>query len=216
MRSAALLFLCASLAFPQKQPNPAFAPIEDVPGLPRVLIIGDSISIGYTLPVREMLQGKANVHRIPANAATTRVTLDHIDEWLGSGKWDVIHCNWGLHDLKIMAGGKLQVPLPDYEKNLKQLVARMKKTGAKIIYATTTPVPEGKVDPPRNPADVPRYNAAAVRIMKRRHIPIDDLYTAILPHLAAMQRPVNVHFTLEGYQFLARHVADSILAALNR
>lgn len=92
----------------------------------------------------------------------------------------------------------------------------MKKTGAKIIYATTTPVPEGKVDPPRNPADVPRYNAAAVRVMKRRHIPIDDLYTAILPHLAAMQRPVNVHFTLEGYQFLARHVADSILAALNR
>jgi acyl-CoA thioesterase-1 len=217
MRSRLLLLLCASLAFAQqKQPNPAFAAIEDVAGLPRVLIIGDSISIGYTLPVREMLQGKANVHRIPANAATTRVTLGHIDEWLGDGKWDVIHCNWGLHDLKIMDDGKHQVPLEDYEKNLEELVARLEKTGAKLIYATTTPVPEGKVNPPRHPADVPRYNAVAMRVMKRHHIPVDNLYQAILPKLATLQQPVNVHYTPEGYSFLARHVADSILAALNR
>ncbi len=49
--------------------NPAVRPIKDVPGLPRVLLIGDSISIGYTLQVRELLKGKANVHRIPSMAA---------------------------------------------------------------------------------------------------------------------------------------------------
>ena len=43
-------------------PDP-FEPIQDNPALPRVLLIGDSISIGYTLPVRELLDGRANLHR---------------------------------------------------------------------------------------------------------------------------------------------------------
>jgi hypothetical protein len=76
------------------------AKIEDVAGLPRVLLIGDSISIGYTLDVREMLKGKANVHRIPTNGGPTTNGLKSIKAWLGDSKWDVIHFNWGLHDLK--------------------------------------------------------------------------------------------------------------------
>jgi len=81
-------------------PNPAFTKIEDVPGLPRVLLIGDSISIGYTVPVRDLLKGKANVHRIPVNGGPTLNGLKHLDAWLGTSRWDVIHFNWGLHDLK--------------------------------------------------------------------------------------------------------------------
>src|SRR5690349_10757201 len=80
------------------EPNP-LAPIEDRPGLPRVLIIGDSISVGYTLPVRELLKDKANVHRIPVNGGPTIRGLANLDTWLGTGKWDVIHFNWGLHDV---------------------------------------------------------------------------------------------------------------------
>ena len=53
----------------------------------------------------------------------------------------MIHFNWGLHDLKIMADGKRQVEPEDYEKNLRALVAKMKATGAKLIWATTTPDP---------------------------------------------------------------------------
>ena len=52
-----------------KPRHPAFAKVEDTPGLPRVLLLGDSISIGYTLPVRERLKDVANVHRAPANHA---------------------------------------------------------------------------------------------------------------------------------------------------
>ena len=48
---------------PKPEPNPALLPIEDVAGLPRVLLLGDSVSIGYTLPARKLLEGKANVHR---------------------------------------------------------------------------------------------------------------------------------------------------------
>ena len=114
----------------ERKPSPAFAKIEDEPGLPRVLIIGDSISIGYTLDVRALLKGKANVHRIPTNGGPTTNGLKNIQAWLGDGKWDVIHFNWGLHDLKYIQddpskradpkapGSHQQVALADYEKNL--------------------------------------------------------------------------------------------------
>ncbi len=83
----------------------AFVPITDDPGLPRVLLLGDSISIGYTLPVRERLLGRANVHRPPANCGPSSLGLERLDEWVGQRPWDVIHFNWGLHDLKYMGPG---------------------------------------------------------------------------------------------------------------
>ncbi|HUQ95669.1 MAG TPA: SGNH/GDSL hydrolase family protein [Bryobacteraceae bacterium] len=213
-----LLSLCVSIVLAQQPqpPNPAFEPVQDTAGLPRVLLIGDSISIGYTLPVREVLRGKANVHRIPANGATTRFTLESIEPWLGSSKWDVIHVNWGLHDLKIMEGGKHQVPIEEYASNLQKLVDRLKQTGAKVIFATTTPVPQGKLNPLRHPADVPLYNAAALRVMKRNRIAVDDLYAAVLPKLKDVQLPENVHFTPEGSRFLAAHVVSAINPALSK
>src|SRR5882757_3092673 len=112
----ALLFplaLAAQTATPEKggekRKDPSLAPIEDVAGLPRVLLIGDSISMGYTLPVRELLAGKANVHRVPENGGSTRTGLEKLDAWLGKGKWDVIHFNWGLHDLKHWKDGKMDI-----------------------------------------------------------------------------------------------------------
>ena len=77
----------------------AFANPKDKAGLPRVLLIGDSISIGYTVDVRKLLAGKANVHRIPCNAQTAGYGSDKLPDWLGDKRWDVIHFNWGLWDL---------------------------------------------------------------------------------------------------------------------
>jgi len=147
------------------QQSPAFAPVTDQPGLPRVLLIGDSISIGYTVNVRTELAGKANVHRIPENGADTANGLKNIDAWLGNTKWDVIHFNWGLHDLKVTPDGGRQVPIEAYERNLAALVTRLKTTGARLIWATTTPVPEGKQNPPREAPDAGKYNTAAMRVM---------------------------------------------------
>ena len=198
------------------QQDPSLARIANDPKLPRVLLIGDSISMGYTIPVRHLLKGKANVHRIPENGGPTTNGLAQLQKWLGDGKWDVIHFNWGLHDLKIMAGGKRQVPPEEYEKNLGELVRRLKATGANLIWASTTPVPVGKLNPPRDPADVPAYNAIAARIMDENKIAIDDLYGFALPQLAKIQRPENVHFTTEGSEILAKPVAASIESALAR
>jgi acyl-CoA thioesterase-1 len=193
-------------------------PIEDDPKLPRVLLIGDSISIGYGLPVRKLLSGKANVHRIPLNGGTTGNGVFMMDSWLGKDKWDVIHFNFGLHDLKLLDDGLHQVPIESYRRYLRLIVARLKRTNAKLIFATTTPVPEGtetqKVSPPRRPADVTAYNAAAKEIMRAEGIPVNDLYAFAQPRLATLQLPVNVHFTNSGSEALAAQVASAITAAL--
>src|SRR5438132_4350306 len=88
------------------KPHPALIEIQDDPKLPRVLLIGDSISIEYTIPTRRLLEGKANVHRIPANGWSTTTGKERLTQWLGTREWDVIHFNWGLHDLKIDPEGK--------------------------------------------------------------------------------------------------------------
>jgi len=196
----------------KRRPNPAFAPVQDDASLPRVLLIGDSISIGYTVAVREALAGKANVHRAPTNCGPTIRGLEQIDKWLGDGHWDVIHFNWGLHDLKKIQG-KHQVPIDAYEKNLGRLVARLKKTGAKLIWCSTTPVPP-KCSPPRTNEDALAYNAVAKKIMEKNQIAIDDLYAFAQPQLGKIQIPDNVHFTREGSKVLAGQVAKSILKAL--
>lgn len=194
------------------RPEPSLALVDDVPGLPRVLLIGDSISMGYTLPVRKLLNGQANVHRIPENGGPTTNGIAKLDQWLtvnGSRQWDVIHFNWGLHDLRMDARGH-QVSPDDYEKNLRKLVKQLKATGARLIWASTTPVPEGKLNPPRKSEDVLRYNAIAHKIMTQEGVVINDLYAACLPELKNWQRPVNVHFTDKGSQALAEIVAGKI------
>jgi len=180
--------------------HPAFAFVKEDPDLPRVLIIGNSISIGYTANVREQLKGKANVHRIPENAGDTWRGLEKLSSWLGQGHWDVIHFNWGLHDLKHWKNGKLDLSgeqvstLAEYEKNLETLVTRLKATGAKLIWASTTPVPEGSQG--RIKGDDIRFNQVAEKVLER------------------YQRPKNVHFTAEGSEFLGKRVAEVILDML--
>ncbi|WP_227021423.1 SGNH/GDSL hydrolase family protein [Oceaniferula marina] len=196
------------------------------PALPMVLIIGDSISIGYTGKVRAQLKGKANVLHNPGNSQGTTNGLAKIDAWLGDTQWDVIHFNFGLHDLKrVKKAGTAQnsndpddpyqADLKTYTSNMEQLVKRLKKTEAKLIFATTTPFPGG-VSPYRAPEDAAKYNAAALKIMKANQVEVNDLYAAILPHLKTHQRPVNVHFLPKGSELLAKEVSAKVEALLAR
>jgi acyl-CoA thioesterase-1 len=206
-----------------KAPEPAYAPVTDVPGLPRVLLLGDSISIGYHVGVRERLQGKANVHRPAENCSDSGHGVKSLDKWLGSGKWAVIHFNFGLHDVKYLdADGKYVTPdkgkqvasVAQYEANLRTIVTRLKQTGAKLIFATTTPVPAGSAG--RVVHDEEAYNAAAKRVLQEMGVAIDDLHAFVKPRQTEIQRPKNVHFTDAGYAALADQVAASIQAQLPR
>lgn len=193
----------------------ADVPVEDIPGLPRVLIIGDSISMGYTGPTRALLKGKANVHRPPTNCGATSVGLAGLTKWLGEMPWDVIHFNFGLHDAKLPPEGNRHSPPEVYEKNLRELVTRLKATKARLIWATTTPVPNGGIiSPTRRFGSVNEYNRIAGKVMAENGVAIDDLNTAIAPRLKELQQPNDVHFSSAGSELLAKQVAASIESAL--
>ena len=210
----------------KKRVPAAMKPVKDTPGLPRVLLIGDSISIGYTVGVRELLLGKANVHRPLTNCGPTTKGVKELDKWLGDKPWDVIHFNFGLHDLKYLGprgqnladpkgeGSHQQVPLADYEMHLKTMVARLEKTGARLIWRSTTPVPPGARG--RVVGDSAKYNKVAAKIMKERKITIDDMYSFCMPRLKEIMRPANVHFTPAGSKALAKQAVTAITAALKR
>jgi acyl-CoA thioesterase-1 len=195
--------------------NPAFAFVKNDPKLPRILLIGDSISIGYTPYAREILSKRANVHRIPDNSRDTASGLEKLVYWLGKRKWDVIHFNWGLHDLKYIKDDKLDLngiqvrSVDSYAQNLEQIVQHLDQTKANLIWASTTPIPEGSSG--RIPGDEIRYNDAAEKIMKIHNVPVNDLYSTVKSHLSKYQRPKNVHFTAEGSEYLGRKVVKEIL-----
>jgi hypothetical protein len=238
MTRATFLLLClSSVAIAGPQPGAPYTPEADLkgswdavidPALPNVLILGDSISISYTRPVRKQLEGVANVVRPmrkdgrgPDNCGDTTIGLANIDRWLGDRKWDVIHFNWGLWDLcyrhpdskaqgnRDKVNGKLSTSPEDYEKNLEALVARLQRTSAKLVWASTTLVPEGEVG--RFVGDDAKYNAIAARVMARHQIPVNDLHALSASFPPEMfVGPGDVHFTGEGAGMLAAQVADAI------
>lgn len=173
------------------------------------------------------MKGKAVVSRPKANCGNTQAGLANLDKWIAGGPWDVIHFNWGLHDLcyrnpeskeqghRDKVKGTLSVPLPEYEKNLETLVERLKTTGATLIFATTTVVPEGEAG--RFVGDDVKYNAVAERVMKKYGVLINDLHAttkAFGPELFV--GPGNVHYTKEGSTKLAAQVMASIESATKR
>ncbi len=219
------LVILAALSVHAQQPTTGpFAEVSNEPGLPRVLLLGDSISIGYTVPVRQMLRGRANVHRAPENCGPTVRGLEKLDHWLGQTKWDLIHFNFGLHDLKYMDDsgrlasptvGRQQVPPDAYHENLTGLIQRLQRTGAKLVWCTTTPVPEGASG--RIAGDSAKYNQIAGQVVGEvgnGQIAIDDLYQFAASRLDQIQQPRNVHFTPEGSRQLGKQVAEVIASSL--
>lgn len=180
--------------------------VADDPKLPRVLLIGDSVSRGYTQAARNALKGKVNVHRAPANCGPTATGLKKLDVWLGDGNWDLIHFNFGIHDRR--------TNVDDYEKRLEEIVKRLKQTGAKVVWASSTPIPADWKEGPEMKAKLEEKNAIAAKVMERNGVKIDDLFTFITPHLSEVQNPKDVHFNGKGYDLLGKQVAEYIEGAL--
>ncbi len=212
--------------------NEEFAPVrakiaaEDA-DKQRVLILGDSISMGYTPVVKRLLQDDTLVFRPGENCAGTTKGVANVDRWLQlqGGRFDLIWFNFGLHDLKrVRPNGKNSNDPADgrqaepdvYERQLREIVAKLKATGSALVFATTTPVPNGGVRPHRDVADPERYNQIARKIMAENGVDVVDLYAFALARQKEIQPRVDVHFTKEGSAALGGEVATQIRARLAR
>src|SRR5262245_56280276 len=195
-----LLALCLMAA------SPAAVLAQPKAELPRVVLLGDSIRLGYAPLVAKALAGKAEVISSPANAGDSTSVLEHLDEWVLREKPVVVHFNCGLHDLKIDKKTKQpQVSLEQYEANLKKIVARLQKESpAALVFASTTPILDERharrgATFDRFEADVRRYNDVALAVMKGAGVPVHDLHWVVeqggAEHLLGAD---GTHYTAAG------------------
>ncbi|GAB5552264.1 MAG: SGNH/GDSL hydrolase family protein [Saprospiraceae bacterium] len=181
---------------------------------PKILIIGDSISIGYTPFVKENLIERAEVYHNPGNAQHTGTGVNKIEEWLGDQDWDIIQFNWGLWDLcyrhpdskvqgnRDKVNGAITYQVEDYAANLDSIVILLKQnTEAKLIFVSTTYVPAEEAG--RFVEDPIRYNIVAKKIMEKHSIDINDIYEESKNiHQAFGKGPDDVHYSKAGYEKL--------------
>ncbi|WP_439621345.1 GDSL-type esterase/lipase family protein [Gemmata sp.] len=204
-----LLLLLPSVALAQ----PPKAP----PEVPRVLLLGDSIRLGYAPLVAKKLDGTAEVVHHKENGGDTATTLKNLDAWIEGVKPTVVHFNCGLHDLKFgKKANAHQVPIDDYEKNLRAIVARLKEATPHIVFATTTPIlddrhAQRKGDFDRFDKDVTAYNERAVKVMLELGVPVDDLNRIVRDGGAgALIGKDGTHYTPAGSERLADAVTDCV------
>jgi lysophospholipase L1-like esterase len=187
--------------------------------LPTIVLIGDSIRMGYAPFVVEMLKGKANVVAAKENGGDTTRVITNLDEWAIDQQPTVVHFNCGLHDLKVLKETKKpQVAIEDYETNLRKIVDRLQKeTKARLVFATTTPIRDELHAKRRNStmdryeADVKRYNDVALKVMKEKGVEIDDLHAVVTKAgIDKIQRTDGTHYTPDGSKVLAKAVVKSV------
>ena len=213
-----LSFLSSLSREPDPFSNPFDNPV-DIPALPRVLILGDSISIGYTPRVRKLLKGKANVHRPKTNCRWSAYGNENVLQWIGDEKWDLIHFNFGLWD---WYGWKQEhKATPDsYAKNLEGIVKKLRSSGAKLVFAVTTPPcirPEKKLKVMVTKERAGAFNRAALAVMKKHGVVINDLYSLIGKERVKYQLGENdVHYNDAGRDLLATQVAKVITQELKK
>ncbi len=185
----------------------------------KVVLAGDAIRIGYGPLVAKRLEGKLNVVSPPADGGDSAELLQKLDDWLIREQPDIIHFSCGLRDLGIAKASKMhQVEPAQYEANLRKIVGRLKKEAkAALVFANTTPVLDercnrGEPEFKRFEADVQRYNATALAIMKEAGIPVHDLHWVVAQGgLEQVLAADGVHLTAAGSERLAEAVADCLL-----
>ena len=126
-------------------------------GLPRVLLVGDSICNGYQRGVAQILEGKMNVsYWVSSYCVTSPGYLKRLALCLDEAKYDVVHFNNGLHSLG--------TPTDDWAKGLEAALKliRARQPSARIIWTTSTPLKDAK-----RTAKARELNAAAADVVKR-------------------------------------------------
>lgn len=195
------------------------------PELPVVVLMGDSIRMGYAPLVAEKLKGKATIVSPKPNGGDSANVLKLLDKEVIAHQPVVVHFNCGIHDTKkFREGGQFQVPPDKYEANLRTIVERLRKeTKAKVLFATTTPIIDDRAAAGRTKAayelldaSIRQYNEIATKVMAELDVPVDDLRGALGDgdSQAKLVGGDGVHFEAKGKEVLAAAVAEFVLKHL--
>lgn len=210
--------------------------------LPNVLILGDSISLGYTPAVKKKLAGRANVSRPGCNCGPSQHYLRSMRGWVGTNRWDVIHVNFGIWDNHYLKGSsdgmglywgrevtnalppvakgtairdlgfRIRTPIKDYERNLRSILEFLKSRADVVVFGLTTPLTGWEKDDRCGRIRV--YNELATDVCKELGVAVDDLYAVAERHLDCQTD--GCHFNSKGYDFLAEAVVKSVLESEGR
>lgn len=186
-----------------RRPNcPGHVNIDKSNGQPTVLVMGDSVSIGYTPKISSVFNQYQTVHN-PCNAMTTRWTLSQLETWLsGRNSFEAIIFNNGLWDI---ADGNGISP-EEYENNLRHIAAKIKDKTSRPLFVLTTmvlPIENGRKD-----SDAVSYNFIAKKVMDEKNIPVLDLYS--MSKNMEQNYIDGVHFNQEGYNAIGQAIADEL------
>jgi lysophospholipase L1-like esterase len=184
----------------------------------KVVLIGDSIRMGYQPFVTRKLEGKAEVWGPGTNCRHSLWALDHFQEWVADQEPDVVHVNFGIHDASIQADGEHQILLDQYRLCLKRFIGKVKALeNVRMIWATITPlyIAEEGVPmsdwKPKTEAEIDVFNAAALEIINAEGVAVNDLQDVILRNdFSKCLTQDGCHMTELGNEVLSEAVVEVI------
>lgn len=187
----------------------------------KVLLLGDSIRMGYDEYVKELLKDKCEVYYDEDNGRFSSYTLWQANQFFKNhGKFDVVHWNNGYWDMNVEAPmTDAMHPIEEYIHFLKRIIGEIRRNGAEIIFATTTPILcKGSaldntgvgINISYDNDWVIKYNVAAKKLMAEENITVNDLYELMLKGENYYKCEDLLHLTQEGYRLCAEQAAKRI------
>ncbi len=180
----------------------------------KVMLIGDSIRLGYQARVTALLKDRATVAGPQDNCRFSAYTLFCLAQWVIEDDFDVIQWNNGQWDVCIMPDGRIHTPLAEYCDLQQRIAGILLKKARRVIFATTTPVwPEQFTSAARNPRrneDIREYNRAAAEVLGPMGVAINDLHALLAGDVKQYISADMVHLTDAGNDLCAGRVAAMI------
>ena len=177
----------------------------------KLLLLGDSIRLGYEADVKKNLENEFEVWGPPANCCFAKFTLCNLKGWLNSyGETpDVIHWNNGFWDtcVRFEEDGNF-TSIDEYVRDMLKILRELKKLTDKVIFATTTPVREGSLN--QHIEYIERLNDIIVPFMKNENIVINDLHSLVRPRKDELICDDKIHLNDEGKKVCAAAVAEMV------
>lgn len=188
----------------------------------RVLLLGDSIRLGYQIEVWNAIGNLVVLFAPVENCLHSGYLRSHLSGWLSDFRPDLVHVNAGLHDLRRdRETGSVQIPLSEYRGNIEAIVGACREDGSRqVVWALTTPVLDRRILSThgyqmRVNEDVVNYNREAAACMAELSVPVNDLYQVVADaDPETLLGADGVHFTDLGSRLLGQAVGDFLQSVL--